>query len=251
MKAMIFAAGVGSRLRPFTLEHPKALAPVGGRPILERVVRNVVAAGAEAVVVNVHHFADQVKDFLAGEDFGVPVSVSDESALLLDTGGGVLKARPLLDGDAPFLVHNADILTDVDLADMYRQHCESGADVTLLATPRKTSRYLYFSPETGRLLGWSNDKTGETRPTGFVPDAGMLKLAFGGIHVISPSVFDVLAAYAPADTPFSTTPFYVDNISTLNIQAYTPHSGFTWCDIGTPESLQRANTIIENGLISN
>lgn len=251
MKAMIFAAGVGSRLKPFTLEHPKALAEVGGRPIIERVLRNVVGAGADSVVVNVHHFAEQIKDFLTKCDLGVEVHVSDESDKLLDTGGGVLKARTLLEGEEPFLVHNADILTDIDLTDMYRFHCRSGADVTLLATPRQTSRYLYFRRDTGRLAGWSNEKTSEVRPAGFVPDNAMLKLAFGGIHVMSPSVFPALAAYAPAGTPFSTTPFYVDNISKLNIQAYTPQTDFIWCDIGTPEALRRANTIIENGLISN
>ena len=247
MKAMIFAAGVGSRLRPFTLSHPKALAPVGGKPVLERVLDNVIAAGADSIVVNVHHFASQVVDFINNRDFGVPVCISDESQLLLDTGGGILKAKELLDGEAPFIVHNADIVTNLDIRDMYRRHVESGADVTLLATERQTSRYLFFDKVTHRLLGWCNEKTGQTKPADFRPDSeSMNKLAFGGVHIISPRVFGALGSYASADTPFSLTPFYVDNVSNLNIQFYTPSGDFKWCDIGTPETLEKANMLINS-----
>lgn len=244
---MIFAAGIGSRLKPFTLTHPKALAPVGGIPVLQRVMENVIRGGATDVVVNVHHFADQVVDFLNRHNFKATINVSDESDLLMDTGGGILKARPFLDGDAPFVAHNADIVTNLDIADMYNRHVISGADITLLCSARNTSRYLFFDKQSGRLVGWVNEKTGQSKPKGFVPDlATMHKLAFGGVHVISPNVFDALDVYAPDNTPFSLTPFYVDNLSKLNIQFYTPQHNFVWCDIGTPQTLQRANELVES-----
>lgn len=247
MKAMIFAAGVGSRLKPFTLNHPKAMAPVGGKPVLERVIDRLVAAGADSLVVNVHHFSEQIVDFLQSKDFGVSVQVSDESDLLLDTGGGILKARPMLDGAEPFVVHNADIVSNLDIRDMYLNHVQSGADVTLLATERVTSRYLFFDKKTRLLVGWCNEKNGECRPAGFTPDTQtMYKLAFGGAHIISPTVFDVLQSYKPIGMPFSITPFYVDSINKLKIQFYTPGQGFKWCDIGTPETLERANELIKN-----
>ncbi|MDE6126575.1 MAG: NTP transferase domain-containing protein, partial [Muribaculaceae bacterium] len=134
MKGMIFAAGVGSRLRPFTDEHPKALAPVGGIPMLRRVIEKMTEAGISRIVVNVHHFPQQIVSYLEENDnFGADISVSDESAELLDTGGGLLHARRFLDGDEPVLVHNADILTDFDISRMARAHSDSGALATLLA----------------------------------------------------------------------------------------------------------------------
>lgn len=247
MRAMIFAAGIGSRLKPFTLSHPKALAPVGGMPVLQRVIENVIHAGASEVVVNVHHFANQVVDFLNSHSFEATVNVSDESEVLLDTGGGILKARSFLDSDAPFVAHNADIVTNLDVRNMYNRHVDRGADVTLLCSERETSRYLYFDKQSGRLVGWCNEKTGQTKPEGFVPhNVTMHKLAFGGVHVINPNVFDVLEGYAPHNTPFSLTPFYLDNLNKLNIQFYTPEYNFMWCDIGTPQTLKRANELLES-----
>lgn len=247
MKAIVFAAGIGSRLKPFTLSHPKALAPVGGRPVLEFVVERLKKAGVTELVINVHHFAGQITDFVkARNNFGITVHISDESAKLLETGGGILKARRWLEGTEPFIVHNADIVSNVNIADMYHQHVASHADVTLLATPRTTSRYLFFDNADNRLKGWCNTRTGQTLPQGFVADGTRYRqLAFDGVHVISPAVLNCLAGAMPADTPFSITPFYVDNAQALNIQAYTPRSkDFLWCDIGTPENLELANKII-------
>ena len=118
MKAMIYAAGLGTRLRPLTDDRPKALIEVGGKPMLQHVIENIKKAGITRAVVNVHHFAGKVIDFLdRNGNFGIDIAISDESDRLLDTGGGLLKARPLLDGDEPILLHNADILTDLDLRD--------------------------------------------------------------------------------------------------------------------------------------
>lgn len=241
---MIFAAGIGSRLRPFTSRHPKAMARVGGTPMLRRVMDNLARAGVSEIVVNAHHFAGEIVDYVDSHPGPVPVRISDETALLLDTGGGVLKARDLLEGDGPVILHNSDILTNLNLSEMYAAHMASGADVTLLCASRVTSRYLYFDKDGGRLSGWCNERSGECRPAGFAPDNHMDKLAFGGIHVISPSVFTVLERYRDRNIPFSLVPFYVDNMDRLDIRAYVPSAdGFVWCDIGTPESLQNANML--------
>lgn len=251
---MIFAAGKGTRLKPFTDHHPKALAPAGGIPMLERVTGRVIAAGATEIVINIHHFAGQVKDFvdsLAVRTPEVKFLISDESETLLDTGGGLLKARKFLDiGETPFLVHNADILTSLDLRDMMSHHLRSGADVTLLAMPRKTSRYLYFDRHSARLCGWCDLRTGRVRPEGFVPDEPrQRRLAFGGIHIISPRIFPCLERYsrtsAGPDGAFSITPFYCDNCRELDIRAYSPDpETFMWLDIGTPEKLAQADAIL-------
>ena len=145
MKAMIFAAGLGTRLAPLTDTCPKALIPVGDSPMLSRVIVRLRDAGVSEIIVNVHHHAGMIKDYLAAHDFGLPVQVSDESDRLLDTGGGVLKAAPLLRGDGPVVLYNADIFSDFPLEEMMERHNSSGADITLLADSRDTSRYLLFS----------------------------------------------------------------------------------------------------------
>ena len=167
MKAMIFAAGLGTRLRPLTDNMPKALVPVAGKPMLERVILRLKEAGFNEITVNIHHFGEQIIDFLRAHDnFGTEIHISDERGMLLDTGGGIKKARPFLDGQEPFLVHNADILTDIDLAGLYRHHLESDAESTLLVSERKTSRYLLFDDDY-HLHGWINKSTGEVKPAGF------------------------------------------------------------------------------------
>lgn len=245
MKAMVFAAGLGTRLRPLTMEKPKALVEVGGVPALQRVIEKLKAAGVSEMVVNVHHFARQVEDFLSRNDnFGIQLHVSDENDLLLDTGGGILKARQWLDGNEPFIVHNADIITDFDINRMVDRHRRADADVTLLTADRATSRYLCFDGD-GRLHGWLNVKTGQTRPAGFYPDGSLRQLAFGGVHVISPSVFDRLARYS-ADEVFSIIPFYSDSCRDLIIKSFMIPAGSNWVDIGKPETLEQANKLFDS-----
>ncbi len=244
MKAMIFAAGLGTRLRPLTDNCPKALVKVAGRPMLEHVIRHLISYGFTDIVVNIHHFGQQIIDFLeANDNFGADIKISDERGELLDTGGGILKARPLLDDGQPFLVHNADIMTDLNLADFYNWHLAHNADASVLVANRKTSRYFVFSPDR-RLQGWENVNTGETRPVGFAPSEGQLQLAFGGVHVISPSIFDALNGYS-SEAKFSITPFYVDSCQQLKIMGYTPDTAYRWFDIGSPEKLAQA----ENALL--
>ena len=243
---MIFAAGLGTRLKPFTDRHPKALAEVGGTPMLGLVISKLKHAGITQMVVNVHHFAGQIVDYLkANDNFGVTIDISDESDLLLDTGGGILAARRWLDGGEPFIVHNADILTDFDIVAMADAHSRDKADVSLLTASRKTSRYLLFDGERD-LRGWENISTGELRPASLTSADGLDPLAFGGVHVISPRVFDALEGYArdnfgATKHPFSITPFYVDMCDTLKIKSYQPAESYRWHDIGKPESLVEAH----------
>lgn len=239
MKAMIFAAGLGTRLRPLTDSRPKALVEVAGRPMLDRVMEHLAECGVESVVVNVHHFAPLIEKYIASHTtYGMDVTVSDETDLLLDTGGGIKKAAPLLAGDDPVIIHNADILTDIDLRAMVRRHVETGADATLLTAPRRSSRYLAFDAD-DRLRGWTNVKTGEVKPAG--ADLATMSLeAFGGVHVISPSLLGRISAYS--DNPvFSIIPFYVDNAADCRFMSYSPSpDSYLWHDIGSIDKLAAA-----------
>ena len=178
-QAMIFAAGLGTRLKPLTDTMPKALVPVGGRPLLWHVIMKLKDSGFERIVVNVHHFAQQIIDYLAAnQNFGLDIRISDESEKLLETGGGIKKALPLFDPHSPILIHNVDILSNVDLSQL-------DVDVpTLVVSERKTKRYLQFD-ESMRLIGWKNIETSE------VKGREGRSLAFSGIHsvVISHTVW--------------------------------------------------------------
>ncbi len=245
MKAMIFAAGLGTRLRPLTDTMPKALVPLAGKPMLERVIMRLKEAGFQDIIINIHHFGEQIIDFLRKNDnFGVNIHISDERDLLLDTGGGIRKARPFLEGDEPFLVHNADIFTDIDLAAFYRHHLESGAEATLLVSERQTSRYLLLDDHL-RLHGWLNKSTGEVKPEDFAYQAGIYReLAFGGIHVISPSLLRFMDDERWTGK-FSIIPFYLSVCRDAKIQGY-PLQGFQWFDIGKPETLKKAEEALAN-----
>ena len=195
MKCLIFAAGLGTRLKPLTDMMPKALVPVGGIPLIEHVTRKLKDSGVGEAVVNVHHFADMVQQWVEKQDI-MGMEVSDERKLLLETGGRVLHARPYLEGCGKFLIHNVDILSDLDLR--WFESCvkEDGLSA-LLVSERKTSRYLLFDPETMLLVGWTNVNTGEVKsPHPDLDPSKCLKLAFSGIHILSDKVFDILDAYA-------------------------------------------------------
>ena len=236
---MIFAAGLGTRLRPLTDHTPKALISVAGKPMLERVILRLKEAGFNDITVNIHHFGEQIIEFLrANNDFGITIHLSDERDMLLDTGGGIKKARPFLDGNEPFLVHNADILSDINLAELYRHHRESNAEATLLVSQRQTSRYLLLD-DANRLHGWINKSTGEVKPAGFdYRETKYRELAFGGIHIISPSLFHLMDD-GQWNGKFSIIPFYLSACTKVHIQGY-PVQGFRWFDIGKPGTLAQA-----------
>lgn len=230
---MVFAAGLGSRLKPFTLEHPKALVEVGGIPMLRRVLLNIKDAGVSRVVVNVHHFADQIIDFLAqNNNFGLNLDISREDTLL-DTGGGLLKARTLLDDGSgePILLHNADVLTNFPLTRLQLR-----GDATLLVSSRPSSRQLIFNEPEMRLCGWINLK--ENRLIG---SGNGTPRAFNGIHLVSPAIFPSLEQYSrEIGSPiFSLTPFYITTACTLQIHGQEAGRS-CWFDVGRPESLEIA-----------
>lgn len=238
---MIFAAGIGSRLRPITDRMPKALVPVGGVPMLQRTLVRLKEAGFNDVTINIHHFGQQIIDFLQQNDnFGMDIHISDERDELLDTGGGILKAKHFLDGDEPFLVHNVDILSNIDLKQVYDTHVHSGADATLLVSDRTTTRKLLFDKDM-RLHGWMNYSTGEVKPEGFVVNPQLHReLAFEGIHFISPTIFNYMGKSTEWQGKFSIIPFYLSVCKELHLQGYELKN-ITWFDIGKPDTLQKAN----------
>lgn len=189
---MIFAAGLGTRLKPLTDTMPKALVPVGGQPLLWHVMKKLQRAGFNDMVVNVHHFAEQIIDYLhQNQSQDVSVAVSWEKEQLLDTGGGIRKAADLLRGSSSFLIHNVDIFSTLDLNWFVAQERE-GALSTLLVSERVTKRYLLFNDDM-RLVGWTNVETGEVRtPFESLDIAACRKLAFAGIHLMSQKALDVM-----------------------------------------------------------
>ena len=240
MKAMIFAAGLGTRLKPLTDHMPKALVPVAGKPMLEHVIGKLKASGFDEIVINVHHFADQIIDFLKEKDnFGIRIWISDETDELLDTGGGIKKAATYF--DEPFLVHNADILSNVDLRAMYEHHLTSGNDATLLVSPRKTVRYLLFN-ERNQLQGWVNKDTLQTKPECFVYRPEVQKeYAFGGIHVISPTLFKYMGDGWTGK--FSIMDFYIQTCHKAQLGGYIKED-LHLIDIGKPDTLAKAEDFI-------
>jgi NDP-sugar pyrophosphorylase family protein len=236
MKAMIFAAGLGSRLKPLTDSTPKALVPINGKPALEHVILKLKDAGFDDIVVNIHHFGEQIIDFLNANDyFGVNIRISDERKYLLDTGGGLKFAAHFLDGNEPFLVHNVDVVTNVDLREMYESH-KPGTLATLLTSNRQTSRYLLFDNKNS-LCGWRNKTTGEVKSHYRDFDPALYnEYAFGGVHVISPAIFNLMEEWTGK---FSIIDFYLSVCGKNKISACLIPD-ITIIDIGSPESLARA-----------
>lgn len=215
-QAMVFAAGLGTRLKPLTDTMPKALVPVCGKPLIEYVLTKLVASGFNRIVINVHHFAPMVKSWIELNKFpNVETLVSDESDQLLDTGGGLKKAAGFFDAGAPILIHNVDILSNIDLRTLYDAH--AGNDATLLVSHRDTSRYLLFDDDM-RLHGWTNINTGEVKPAGMgLEPADFTRYAFSGVHVFSPRLFTRMAAF-PAK--FGIIDFYLRVCHDCDIRGY-------------------------------
>jgi len=238
MKAMILAAGRGTRLKPMTDTIPKALIPVKGVPMLEHAILKLKAAGFTQIVINIHHFGEQIIDFLNSKNnFGLTVAISDERASLLDTGGGIKQARFFLDGDEPFLVHNVDIFSNVDLKEMYNAHVNSGALATLLGSQRQTPRQLLFNAD-GRLCGWRNRDTGEVKSPAQSPafefdPSRHSEYAFGGVYVISPEIF---ALMEDRSGKFPIIDFFLSICSDQPVHLYTKE-GLQLIDAGKVKEL--------------
>ena len=237
---MIFAAGLGTRLKPLTDTMPKALVRVGGHPLLWHVVMKLKGAGYERIVVNVHHFANQIVDYLAEQDhFGLDIRISDETDGLLETGGGIKKALPLFDPESPILIHNVDILSNIDFSELTL--AEPAPDALLVVSSRQTKRYLLFDGES-RLDGWTNIETGEVKSPYQGLDPSALKmLAFSGIHVISPSVFSL---FETMPARFGIIDFYLKYCHQCTFLGYEKKD-LQLMDVGKLDTLDQAETFIK------
>lgn len=270
-QAMIFAAGLGTRLKPLTDTMPKALVRVGGEPLLRHVVLRLKDAGYTHIVVNVHHFAQQIIDYLAANDhFGIDIRISDEREALLETGGGIKKAIPLFDDETPLLIHNVDILDNVDYEWFYRQHLDS-EDAVLLVSRRKTKRYLLFD-HAMRLMGWMNVETGEVKsPFPWLRNAkvtiddssraivseqrppfetssteggleeALYAFAFSGIHSFSPRLFTLMERFPER---FPIMDFYLQTCHRTRIYGCIKDD-LRILDVGKPDSLDAAETFLQ------
>ena len=274
---MIFAAGLGTRLKPLTDTMPKALVRVGGEPLIKRVIMNLAAAGVDRIVVNVHHFAGQIIDYLKDNDnFGLDIRISDETARLLETGGGIKKAAPLFDPTDPILIHNVDILSNVDLREFYQvasrsekgkvkseesecgsekgkvenedgrgkneeSNCCDAVDAVLLVSWRKTKRYLLFNDDM-KLVGWTNIETGEVRsPYPELNPKECRMYAFAGIHALSPRLLKMMDEFPDR---FGIIDFYLKACATHNIKGYVKDD-LKLVDIGKLDTLAQAEEFLE------
>lgn len=227
---MIFAAGLGTRLRPITDTIPKAMVPVGGKPLLGILLERLVAAGVTEVVVNVHYLPDVIIDYLKeNNNFGIQIHLSDESAELLETGGGLWKARHYFKNGEPFLVANADVLSDINIQNLLAAHQQKGGLATLAMRDRPGKRKLWFDEQ--------------LRLKGRYPEEGAadgIALAFSGYHVVNPEIFKM----PTRSGKFSITDWYLDLCHEHPIYAYR-HDKDLWIDVGTPEKLQLANDLMK------
>ncbi len=243
MKAMIFAAGLGTRLKPLTDTMPKALLPIAGKTLLQWQIEKLRAAGIREIVVNVHHFADQIIDYLhTNENFGCRIAVSDERTQLLETGGGLYKAKDLFcDGsNTPVLACNVDILSNIRIEDLEKAYSPDMLGL-LVVSRRQTQRYLLFDTDL-RLHGWTNIATGERRPAELA-NADMLQpLAFSGMQILSPSVFEQMdTTIAKKGSKFSLIDLYLDLCTTQPLYGYIP-SDYRMMDVGKIDQLATAES---------
>ena len=231
---MIVAAGLGTRLQPLTNDRPKAMVEVKGKPLLQWTIERLIEAGSHEIIVNVHHFADTIIDFIqSNNNFGVHIDISDERDQVLETGGGLKKAQWFFNDNNPFLVVNVDIMTNMNWAKFYESHVASGVLATLAVRRRSSSRYLLFN-EKMHLHGWQNIKTGETRPGSLTTD-DLQQFAFSGMQVLSPRIFEHMLQ----EDKFSIIEVYLRAMEKETIKGYA-HDDDIWLDVGKPESLKTA-----------
>lgn len=237
MKAMLFAAGLGTRLQQITKDCPKALVKVQGKTLLQHNIEQLKRHGCTSIVVNVHHFAEKIiQELDQHQNFGIEIIISDESEHLLETGGGLLKAAPHLQGSEPFIAYNVDVLSNINLQKLYRQHLQNKALATLAVRDRKSSRYLLFD-KNKELCGWENTKTAELKMSKATESPQ--QKAFSGIQVISPEVFNLIRQKGR----FSITNSYLELAKKHRIAAYE-HNQDYWFDVGKPERLLSAENFL-------
>lgn len=244
MNALIFAAGLGTRLKPLTDTMPKAMVPVNGKPLIQILIERLKVIGVTEIVVNVHHFAQQIIDFInANKSFGINIHISDETSQLLETGGGLKQAAALFSNNAPILVHNVDILSNADLLSLYT----NSASTTLLVSQRQTQRYLLFD-HTNRLVGWTNLATGEVKspypeikahegnPAFFTQSSSIKRYAFSGIQVFHPSLLPLMSSW---HGKFSIIDFYLSICHTTPILCHFDPQ-LKLLDVGKLDTIKQA-----------
>lgn len=235
MQAMLFSAGLGTRLQPLTDNLPKALAPFGNTTLLGYNLKFLASQGIDRFIINTHHFAKKIEEYLKkNEYFDLDIQISYEKKLL-DTAGGVAKVRELIKDDQ-ILLYNVDVVSDIDIDKLYNYHCENRADITLAVRDRKTSRYLLFD-EHNIMTGWKNEKTEEIKLCD--KEKEYKKLAFSGINLINTGILDEIG---PVEKK-SLIAFYLDICNERNILAYT-HDNDHWFDCGTVEKLKKAESFV-------
>ncbi|MBR4191728.1 MAG: NTP transferase domain-containing protein [Prevotella sp.] len=247
-QAMILAAGLGTRLKPLTDNMPKALVPIGGMPLIDRTIIRLQSFGYDHFVVNIHHFAEDIRRHVAMQDYGRLVQFSDESDMLLETGGGLKKAAHLFPDEQPILIHNVDILDNVDYSWFSRQHLEQ-EDAVLLVSKRKTKRYLLFD-NAMRLMGWKNIETGEVKsPYEYVRRTGLSQhgeelnmFAFSGIHSFSPRLFQLMDRFPDR---FGVIDFYLSVCHRAQIVGLVKDD-LEMIDVGKLDSLSAAESFISD-----
>lgn len=238
MKAMIFAAGLGSRLKPFTSQMPKALVPVAGIPMLEILIKHLKKNNVNEIIINTHHFANQVKDFLEqNNNFDCEIAISDESDLLLDTGGGLQKALWFFNDNQPFLVQNVDVLSNINYSQMLVTHNKANALATLAVSNRASSRYLLFD-QSMQLCGWENVSTQEVKMSVDLKSE-LKRFAFSGIHILNPIFFKHLTL----NGKFSMIDAYLSTANSCRIIGFEHNPDF-WVDMGKPKSVLHAEAIL-------
>lgn len=236
MQAFLLAAGLGTRLRPLTNNCPKALVDVNGIPLIKIAIDNLIRQGATRIVVNIHHFADLLANYIHSHPWEAEILISDESSLLLDTGGGLKKAAPLFVPNEPIIIHNVDILSHINLSELLSQHNDSMNIATLATCQRETSRQLLFN-EQKQLVGWTNGNTGEFK-WAHGPIDKYKSMAFSGIAIVESQLLNLLPN---ADHPYPIIPAYLELAKNHRI-SYFEHNQSDWLDVGKPETLKQAQT---------
>ena len=237
MQAMILAAGLGTRLKPITDDLPKALVEINGKTLLEIAIRNLIENDFRRIVINVHHFSDKVKDFINKNTFAADIFISDESDLLLDTGGGIKHAQKFFD-DSPILVHNVDIISNSNLKEFYQFHLSDDALASLVVSKRESNRYLLFNDD-NILCGWQDVKKEEKIIVR--DDVKLHQLAFSGIHILNPHLIESF----PKEQVFSVIKAYLKIAVTEDIHAYVSND-LKWIDVGKVDSLDKAGVLYKS-----
>ena len=238
MKAMIFAAGLGTRYKPWTDKHPKALAPVNGKSLLQRNIEWLQQYGISQVIVNVHHFPEQVMQAIqSNKGWGSNITISDERGQLLETGGGLKRARPFFETNEPFLTINVDILTNLDLNKLIQFHTQNRPLISFAVSERETSRYFLFNDQM-RLCGWENVKTGEKRIS--IKEEHLVRKAYSCVVIFEPEIFSLMEQ----EGKFSLVDVYLNLAANHTILGYD-HTGDKLVDVGKPEALAIAENLFQ------